>query len=134
MEPVQKALVVSIQCSTCEGQVHLGDDRCRSCQREITPDEIDVLRMRWHASDPEAARRSDAAAYGRLALVIVAGLSFIEALIYGVIGESVPAFAFGLAISATMIVLYRWGKRRPSAAMAVGLAVYGLLQILAAVV
>jgi hypothetical protein len=31
-------------------------------------------------------------------------------------------------------VLYRWGKRRPSAAMAVGLAVYGLLQILAAVV
>ena len=133
MEPIERELVVSIQCSTCEGQIHLGDERCASCQRLATRGEVDALRRRWEASDPEAARRGDAVAYGRLALVIVAGLSFLEALVYGVIGESLPAFAFGVAISVAMIALYLWGKNRPLAAMVLGLAVYLLLQLLAAI-
>lgn len=124
--------LVSIQCSTCEAEIRLGDRHCKSCGREITRDEIDALHRRWEASDPEAARRSDAAAHGRAALLIVAGLAFIEALVYGVIGESVRIFSFCMVISASMVALFFWGRRQSLAAMVVGLSVYLLVQGLAA--
>lgn len=134
MEPTDVALLVSIQCSTCAGQIRLGDERCPSCQRQVTRDESDALRRRWEGSDPDAARSGDAAAYGRAALLVVAGLSFIQALTYGLIGESVPAFASSMGLSGGMIALFFWGKRRPLAAMAMGLAVYLLLMVLGAIV
>jgi hypothetical protein len=115
-------------------KIRLGDDHCTSCGREVTRDEIDALRRRWEASDPEAAQRSDAVAYGRAALLVVAGLAFIEAMIYGLLGESVRTFAFCLAISACMVTLFFWGRRRPLASMVVGAAVYVVLQVLAAIV
>jgi len=133
MEPSAQELV-SIDCSTCGNQVRLGDECCTSCKRQITSDEIAGLRRRWVASDPEAARRSDAVAYGRVSLVVVAGLSFIEALIYGVIGESLSVFVFCVTISATMTGLFLWGRHRPLAAMIAGLSLYVLLQGLAAIV
>jgi hypothetical protein len=134
MEPTDVALLVSIQCSTCAGQIRLGDEHCPSCKRQVTRDESDALRRRWEGSDPEAARRGDTAAYGRVALLIVAGLSFIQAITYGLIGESLPVFAFCTGISGGMIALFFWGKRRPLAAMVVGLAVYLLLAVLPAMV
>src|SRR5262245_53974039 len=99
MEPPQPELVVSILCSSCEAQIRLGDEHCPSCKRQVTRDEVDALRRRWEASDPEAARNSDAVAYGRLALVIVAGLSLIEGLVYGALGESLTVLVFCLGIS-----------------------------------
>src|SRR6476620_2763108 len=103
MEPTDVALLVSIQCSTCEGQIRLGDERCPSCKRQVTRDEIDALRRRWEGSDPAAAQSGHAVANGRVSLLVVAGLSFIEALTYGVIGESLPVFAFCMGISAGMV-------------------------------
>ena len=132
MQPTVQDLV-SIQCSTCGAKIQLGDEHCRSCGRKVTRDEIGALRRRWEASDPEAARRGDAVAYGRSALLIVAGLAFVEAVVYGFIGESIPALASCMVVSGSMVALFFWGRRRPLAAMFGGLAVYVLLQVLAAI-
>jgi hypothetical protein len=126
--------LVSIRCSTCGAKIKLGDESCTSCKRQVTKDERDALRRRWEGADPEAARHGLAVAYGRAALLVVAGLAFIEGLVYGVIGESMPTLAFGAAISAIMIALFFWGRRRPLTAMVAGLALYLLLQSLAAIV
>jgi hypothetical protein len=126
--------LVSIQCSACGAKIGLDDARCPSCAREVTRDERAALQRRWEASDPEAARRGDAVAYGRAALLVVGGLAFIEGIIYGIVGESLPAFAFCLAITACMIGLFFWGRTRPLAAMLMGSAVYLGLQVLAATV
>jgi hypothetical protein len=134
MSGVDAATFVSIQCSVCHGQIRLGDQLCPACGRTLTEDELDALRRRWEGSDPEAARLGNAVAYGRATLLAVAGLSFIEALIYGVIGESLPTLAFGGVISASMIALFFWGRRRPLPAMVVGVAVFLGLQVLATIV
>jgi len=126
--------LVSINCSTCSSQIRLGHEQCPSCGREVTRDERDALRRRWEGTDPEAARLGDVVAYGRAALLVVAGLSLIEAFVYGALGESAPAFVFGVAISAIMVALFFFGRRRPLAAMVVGLAAYLGLQALAATV
>lgn len=133
MEPSAQELVVSIDCSTCGNQIRVGDVSCTSCKRQVTDDEIAALRRRWEASDPEAARRSDAVAYGRLSLLLVAGLSFLEAIIYGLVGESLPVLVFGVTIAATMIGLFLWGRREPLLAMVTGLSMYVLMQGIAAV-
>jgi len=72
-------------------------------------------------------------AYGRASLLVVAGLLFIEALIYGVINESLKTFVFGSALSAMMIGLFFVGRRDPLAAMIAGLTVYVLLEVIAAI-
>jgi hypothetical protein len=126
--------LVSIQCSTCDTKIRLGEAHCTSCGREVTRDEIDALRRRWEATDPEAARRSDAVAYGRAALLVVAGLAFIEAMVYGLLGESVRTLAFGLAISGCMVALFFWGRRQPLASMVVGTTIYLVLQGIAVIV
>jgi hypothetical protein len=133
MQPTARDLV-SIQCSICGEKIRLGDHHCTSCGREVTKDEIDALRRRLEASDPEAARRSDDVAYGRAALLVVAGLAFVEAMVYGLLGESVRTFAFCIAISGCMVALFFWGRRQPLVAMVVGAAVYLALQAIAALV
>jgi hypothetical protein len=133
VEPTFRDLV-SIQCSACGAKIRLGDEHCPSCTRKVTRDELAALRQRWEAGDPAARRRGDAVAYGRAALLIVGGLTFVEGVIYGIIGESIPTFAFSVAITACMTALFFWGKARPLAAMITGGAVYLLLQGLAAMV
>jgi hypothetical protein len=126
--------LVSIQCSTCGAQIRLGEESCASCGRKISRDESDALRRRWEAADPEAARRSDVVAHGRAALLVVAALAFMDAIVYGVIGESVPTLAFDLVITASMIALFFVGARRPLGAMVAGLTVYLVLQVAVAMV
>ena len=92
------------------------------------------MQRRWEASDPEAARRGNAVAYGRVALLLVGGVVFVQGIVYGLIGESLPIFAFCAAIGACMIALFFWGRARPLAALITGSAVYLGLQALAAVI
>jgi hypothetical protein len=132
MEPTVKDLV-SIQCSTCRAKIRLGDSHCPSCMRKVTRDEIAALRRRWEAADPDAARRGDAVVRGRAALLVVGGLAVFQGFLYGVLAESVPTFAFGVVIGAIMVALFFWGARRPVTAMVAGLAVYLVLQALAAI-
>jgi len=133
MATTARELGVSINCATCDNQIRLGDETCSACKRVVTSDEIAALRRRWEAADPEAARRSNDVAYGRASLLVVAGLLFIEALIYGVINESLKTFVFGSALSAMMIGLFFVGRRDPLAAMIAGLTVYVLLEVIAAI-
>jgi hypothetical protein len=121
-------LEVSIFCSTCPAQIRVGDAHCPSCHRPVTADETADLRRRWEASNPEAARNADQAAYGRYTLVIVAGLSAIEGLAYGVVGQSVPALLFCGLVTAVMVGLFLWSGRRPLAAMVIGTLLYVGLQ------
>jgi hypothetical protein len=133
VEPTAQDLV-SIHCSTCDTKIRIGDERCTSCKRKVTSDEIEALRRRWEASDPEARRRGDAVAYGRGALLVVAGLAFIEAMIYGLGLESMPTLAFDLVIGASMVGLFFGGRRRPFDAMVAGATLYLVVQGLAAIV
>jgi hypothetical protein len=126
--------LVSIHCSTCPGQIRLGDEICPSCKRTITRDELDALRRRWEGTDPEAAQLSNDVAYGRAALLVVAGLSLISGLVYSVIEESFRPLAFALTISAVMVGLFFWGRRRPLAAMVVGITAYLVLELVGALV
>jgi hypothetical protein len=130
-EEVGAALVVSIVCSTCPGQIRLGDTRCPSCQRPVTSEETDALRRRWEASDPEAARNADSAAYGRYTLVIVAGLTVVEGLAYGVVGQSLSAAVFSGVVTAAMLGLFLWSARRPLPALVMGTSIYVGLQLVA---
>lgn len=123
-------LGVSIVCSSCRGEIRLGDKSCPSCRRQITKDEARALRARWEASDPEAARQSDWIVYGRYTLVVVALLSAVEGIIYGMFWESPsPAISSGVVI-AVMLGLFFWSEGRELAAMLLGLSIYVSLQVL----
>jgi hypothetical protein len=134
MDSPAEAFVVSILCSSCDAMITLGDARCSGCQRVLTPLEKDTLRRRWEASDPDAARSSDTVAYGRLGLVVVAGLSLIDGMISLVLSQATAALILSVIITLVMLVLFWAAGRRPLTALFSGLAVYLLLQLLAALV
>jgi hypothetical protein len=131
MEPSESSFTVSIVCAPCGGEIQLGQRRCPSCNRELTREELGALRARLEASDPVARRSGDKAAYGRFALLVVAGWSVIEGILDGVVGASTSVLAFCGVIAAIMTGLFFWAARRPLAAMVTGLAIYAGLHLVA---
>jgi hypothetical protein len=114
---------VSIVCPDCRAAIHLGDEACSGCRRQVTKGERAALQRRWEASDGDVARASEKGYWGRVALALAAALATVHGVLLLAVFE---LGAVALVIGVILWVVFVVSLWRPLEAAVAGLAVYSL--------
>lgn len=117
-------LQVSIVCSSCGGNVRLGESACSKCRRPLTRNERRALQTRWQASDRAVAAAVEETFWGRVSMAAAAVIASLHLVL--VLPAGVAVIQWSLGVSLALWVLFGLSFKIPLAASAAALILYAV--------